>query len=94
MSDDLYLTWSDDLEKSKAYQQSSDNIHAYDGIQKSYAYDNRTFIDVESSRSVRPSFYRNDYTAFRPGEAVPKQQKNNENVHAGLRQGRHCKKRY
>tara|TARA_A100001201_G_scaffold143658_1_gene146534 strand:- start:2448 stop:4553 length:2106 start_codon:yes stop_codon:yes gene_type:complete len=75
MSDDLYLTWSDDLEKSKAYQQSSDNIHAYDGIQKSYAYDNRTYIDVESSRSVRPSFYRNDYTAFRPGEAVPKQQK-------------------
>ena len=75
MADDLYLTWADDLEKSKAYAQASDNIHAYDGIQKSYAYDNRTFIDVESSRSVRPSFYRNDYTAFRPGEAVPTQQK-------------------
>ena len=75
MAEALYLTWADDLEKSKAYAQASDNIHAYDGIQKSYAYDNRTFIDVESSRSVRPSFYRNDYTAFRPGEAVPTQQK-------------------
>ena len=44
-------------------------------MQKSFAYDYRTFIDTEPSRSVRPSFYRSDYTAFRPGEAVPKHQK-------------------
>ncbi len=75
MSDDLYLTWGDDLERSKAYEQSSDNLNAYDGVQKSFAYDYRTFIDTEPSRSVRPSFYRSDYTAFRPGEAVPKHQK-------------------
>ena len=48
MSEDLYLTWGDDAEKSKAYEMSADNVNAYDGIQKSFAYDNRTFIDVES----------------------------------------------
>ena len=75
MSDDLYLTWGDDLERSQAYEQASDNLNAYDGVQKSFAYDYRTFIDTEPNRSVRPSFYRSDYTAFRPGEAVPKHQK-------------------
>tara|TARA_Y100000310_G_scaffold326159_1_gene390682 strand:+ start:554 stop:2656 length:2103 start_codon:yes stop_codon:yes gene_type:complete len=75
MADDLYLTWGNDQERSKAYEASSDAVHAYDGIQKSFAYDNRTFLDVESSRSVRPSFYKGDYTAFRPGEAVPTHQK-------------------
>ena len=75
MPKDLYLTWGNDAERSEAYAESSDNINAYDGIQKSYAYDNRTFLDVESSRSVRPSFYRGDYTSFRPGEAIPTAQK-------------------
>ena len=75
MPKDLYLTWSNDAERSKAYAESVDNVNAYDGIQKSYAYDNRTFIDIESSRTVRPSFYRSDYTSFRPGEAIPTAQK-------------------
>ena len=75
MADDLYLTWGNDQERSKAYEASSDTVHAYDGIQKSFAYNNRTFLDVESSRSVRPSFDKSDYTSFRPGEAVPTQQK-------------------
>ena len=75
MPKDLYLTWSNDAERSKAYAESTDNVNAYDGIQKSYAYDNRTFLDVESSRSVRPSFQRSDYTSFRPGEAIPTAQK-------------------
>ena len=75
MPKDLYLTWSNDAERSKAYAESADNVNAYDGIQKSYAYDNRTFLDIESSRTVRPSFYRSDYTSFRPGEAIPTAQK-------------------
>ena len=75
MSEDLYLTWGDDSERSKAYELSADNVNAYDGIQKSYAYDNRTFIDIETQRSVRPGFNRRDYNAFRPGEAIPTQQK-------------------
>ena len=48
MSDDLYLTWGDEQERSKAYEKASDNVNAYDGVQKSFAYDYRTFIDVES----------------------------------------------
>ena len=40
MPKDLYLTWGNDAERSEAYAESSDNINAYDGIQKSYAYDN------------------------------------------------------
>lgn len=75
MPDDLYLTWGNDQERSKAYEASSDAVHAYDGIQKSFAYDNRTFLDIEPSRSVRPSFHKGSYTAFRPGEAVPTKQK-------------------
>jgi len=75
MPKDLYLTWSNDVERVKAYAESADNVNAYDGIQKSYAYNSRTFLDVESSRSVRPSFQRSDYTSFRPGEAIPTAQK-------------------
>ena len=75
MADDLYLTWGNDQERSKAYEASADTVHAYDGIQKSFAYDNRTFLDIEPSRSVRPSFHKGSYTAFRPGEAVPTKQK-------------------
>ena len=75
MPEDLYRTWSNDAEKSEAYELSADNVDAYDGIQKSFAYDNRTFLDVESSRSVRPGFSRRDYNAFRPGEAIPTRQK-------------------
>jgi hypothetical protein len=75
MPDDLYLTWGNDQERSKAYEASADTVHAYDGIQKSFAYDNRTFLDIEPSRSVRPSFHKGSYTAFRPGEAVPTKQK-------------------
>jgi len=75
MADDLYLTWGNDQERSKAYEASSDAVHAYDGIQKSFAYDNRTFLDIESSRSVSTSFHKGDYTSYRPGEAVPTHQK-------------------
>ena len=75
MAEDLYLTWGNDQERSKAYAASADTVHAYDGIQKSFAYNSRTFLDVESSRSVRPSFGKSDYTSFRPGEAIPTKQK-------------------
>ena len=34
-----------------------------------------TYLDIEPDRSVRPSFNRADYDAFRPGEAVPYRQK-------------------
>lgn len=70
-----YLTWDSDSDREKAYADSADNVDAYEGIQKGFAYDYRTFIDVESYRSVRPGFNRSDYNAFRPGESVPHRQK-------------------
>jgi hypothetical protein len=68
----LYLTWDNETGKQDAYKSTASNIDAYTGVQKSEAYYNRqTFLDVESGRSVRPSFTRSDYDAFRPGEATP-----------------------
>lgn len=78
MSNDpsLYLTWDSDSQRQEAYAQTSDNIQAYEGIQRSTAYARKTnFIDIEPSRSVRSSFLRSDYDAFRPGESVSNKQK-------------------
>jgi hypothetical protein len=72
----LYRTWESDSQKQDAYAQTSDAIEAYDGIQKAVAYGRRTsYIDLEPNRSVRTSFLRQDYDAFRPGESVASQQK-------------------
>ena len=70
-----YLTWDNDADRERAYAESADNVNSYEGIQKGFAYDYRTFKDIETYRSVRPGFDRDDYNAFRPGEAVPKKQK-------------------
>jgi hypothetical protein len=77
MSDlSLYRTWDSDSQKQEAYAQTGDAIDAYDGIQKAVAYGRRTsYIDIEPNRSVRTSFLRQDYDAFRPGESVSSQQK-------------------
>lgn len=73
----LYLTWESDSQREKAYESTSDNIDSYAGIQKSQAhYDRRTtYLDIEPNKSVRPSFNRSDYNAFRPGESVGHRQK-------------------
>ena len=70
-----FVTWSDDSGKRQALSDTSDNIEAYDGIQKATAYNRRSFLDVEPNRSVRTSFTRQDYNRFRSEESVPKQQK-------------------
>ena len=77
MSDSsLYRTWDSDAQKQEAYAQTSDTLDAYDGIQKAVAYGRRTsYIDIEPNRSVRTSFLRQDYDAFRPGESVSNHQK-------------------
>lgn len=77
MSDSpLYRTWESDSQKQQAYASTSDNIEAYDGVQKALAYGRRTsYLDIEPSRSVRTSFLRQDYDNFRPGESVSSQQK-------------------
>jgi hypothetical protein len=72
----LYRTWDSDSQKQEAYAQTADAIEAYDGIQRAVAYGNRSsYIDIEPNRSVRTSFLRQDYDAFRPGESVASQQK-------------------
>jgi hypothetical protein len=77
MSDSsLYRTWDSDAQKQEAYAQTSDTLDAYEGIQKAVAYGRRTsYIDIEPNRSVRTSFLRQDYDAFRPGESVSNHQK-------------------
>lgn len=77
MSEDLYLTWDSDSQREQVYKSTVDNIEAYDGVQKASAYNRRSsYIDIEPNRSVRPSFNRGDYNAFRPGESVSSKQKN------------------
>lgn len=75
MNDDM-ITWSDDneLSKSKAISQFSDNIQSYGGSTKSHGGTYRNFTDIEPNRSVKPDFTKRDYLAFRPSEAVPTQQ--------------------
>lgn len=70
------ITWSDDKPNSKeqAVSQFSDNINSYVGLSKTQGSTYRTFLDIETSRSVRPQFSHLDYYAFRPNEAIPSQQ--------------------
>jgi len=70
------ITWNENdiAGKSKAFQEFSDSQEAYDGVNKSTAL--RTdFLDIEPNRSVRSTFTRDDYYAFRVEEQIPRQQK-------------------
>ena len=79
MSDALYKTWASDSEKNSVYDVN--DLDGYDGAvyrssaHYSHNYRKQTYLDIEPNRSVRPSFSRSDYDAFRPGEAVPTKQK-------------------
>ena len=79
MSDPLFQTWASDADKEKLYD--SNDLDGYDGAvhrtQAHYSnnYQRQTYLDIEPNRSVRPSFSRSDYDAFRPGEAIPTKQK-------------------
>lgn len=75
MSDELYSTWGTEEERAKVYSDSKDLIDAYSGVQKSFAYRDRTYLDIQPGRSVRPSFTKYDYGAFRATEQVPYRQK-------------------
>lgn len=68
------MTIDRDFQKSLA---SEDNINSYGSIprDKAFAYRDRTYIDIEPSRSVRPTFNKSDYYSFRQSEAVPTEQK-------------------
>jgi hypothetical protein len=64
---------SPDYEMAKAYR-SNDYLDACAGVDKSYATSD-TYINVETNRSVRPQYSRQDYNKFRSRESIPKSQK-------------------
>lgn len=77
MNEQMYSTWGNDEEKATAFAETSD---AYDEnravkYERSSAYSYRTYIDIESDRSVRPTMNRSDYYSFRPEESIPRKQK-------------------
>lgn len=85
MSDPLFQTFGDSKDFAEIYQKQS--LEGYDGaVYKSEAHgygfnrtpgttNQQTYIDIEPNKSVRPSFNRSDYDAFRPGESIPNRQK-------------------
>lgn len=75
--DDNMIVWSegDEQGKSRAFEQFSESIDAYDGVSKSVGWTHRDFKDIESNVSVRTGYSPNDYYAFRSGEDVPQKQK-------------------
>ena len=77
MSDNNFLTWNEEDSNSKenAFSKFSDSIDSYTGLGKTSGSHYRHFIDIEPNRSVKPGFNAGDYYAFRPGEAVPNQQR-------------------
>jgi len=54
---------------------SKEIVDAYGSVERAVGYRDRTFIDVEPSRSVRPGFNKSDYYSFRSTEIIPSQQK-------------------
>ena len=70
-----FITWGDDSSKQQAFADAAGSVELYEGIQRTSAYSYRSFLDVESNRSVRTGIGRSDYDRFRPDEAVPKKQK-------------------
>ena len=69
-----FVTWTNDVDKARAFEQSADSLEAYDGVQSSTA-SHRSFIDVEPNISVRQGFSRDDYYRYRSDERVPSEQK-------------------
>ena len=74
MKDNSMITWNDgDLSgKAKAFEEHSESIDSYEGVTKA---SHRTYLDIETNRSVRPHFGRDDYYAFRQEEQIPQRQK-------------------
>jgi hypothetical protein len=70
-----FITWTDDSGKQEAFNSASEGIDLYEGIQRTAAFSYRSFLDIETNRSVRTGMGRQDYDRFRSDEAVPKKQK-------------------
>ena len=73
MTKDGFITWDSESGREKAIAAYSDTTDSYAGVSK--GYHTQTFIGIESNRSVRPQYGRDDYYAFRPGEKPPQKHK-------------------
>ena len=78
----LFKSWAHDQERNEIIQSYQTESGGYDGVihrseahNGDYGANRSTYLDIEPDRSVRPSFNRADYDAFRPGESVPYRQK-------------------
>jgi len=78
----LYQSWANDQQQTEIINSYQTETGGYDGVvhrseahRGDYGSNRQTYLDIEPNRSVRPSFNRSDYDAFRPGEAVPYRQK-------------------
>lgn len=77
---ELYLTWDTEASKASAYKESFDDLQAYESIPNprataGFGSFDRNFSNIESNRTVRPSFNRGDYSSFRTSESIPARQK-------------------
>lgn len=68
---DTYITWDDNDEESRAraFEETGDNLESYGGVKSNASH--RSFLDIETNRSVRTGFNREDYDKFRGAERVP-----------------------
>lgn len=71
--DPAMITWSDEDER-RTMLSRSDVLDSYEGIQRSTA-SHRSFLDIETNRSVRTGYSYQDYQRFRGDEAIPSGQK-------------------
>ena len=71
--DPAVITWSDEDER-RTMLSRSDVLDSYEGIQRSTA-SHRSFLDIETNRSVRTGYSYQDYQRFRGDEAIPSGQK-------------------
>lgn len=54
---------------------SKEIVDSYGAVERAVGYRDRTYLDIEPGRSVRPSFNKSDYYSFRSTEVIPSQQK-------------------
>lgn len=69
MKDQTYVTWESDRDRVAAVQEVADILEGCGGL-KTHA-SHRSYLDIETNRSVRTGMTRHDYDRFRPTERVP-----------------------
>ena len=61
-----YITWEDDDSKAAAFEKTKDNVESYGAVKANASH--RSFLDIETNRSVKTGYNREDYDRFRSSE--------------------------